>query len=224
MIQGLMQPPCPRSRGIPPAPILRCRSLLFHSSFRMLLGGTMGQGPMRPPYPRQQGDPPCTRSAIEKTDCTNFFPHETSDNGKRAHGHNENEENAGRESLLSHRLFSIVFPGCFASGRRRNAASPWWRQGRIQLAKFQSFICENVCARFSISPGNCLCETDCQFRLWVKGRCPLWGAGAKPRRSPQASPGNCLFDTNCHFRRKGAGVKPRMVPRLLRYITIRMKE
>ena len=176
---------------------------------------------MRPPYPLQQGDSPCTRSAIEKTDCTNFFPHETSGNGKRAHGHNENEENAGRESLLSHRLFSIVFPGCFASGRRRNAAQPVarsvgiqlaksqlsfckgvsaWRLCRSQFAKIQSFICENLCACFFVSPGNYLCDTNCYFRKKGPGAMPLVGCGAKPRMVPHASPGNRMKDTVCCIR------------------------
>ena len=69
----------------------------------------MEQGLMQPPYPppeneagayaapvpRQQGHRPCTLPAMEETYRTYFFPHETSGNGKRAHGRYENEKKSG---------------------------------------------------------------------------------------------------------------------------------
>ena len=69
-----------------------------------------------------------------------------------------------------------------------------------QFAKFQSFFCTDVCACYVVSPGHRLRDMNCQFRHRVKGRCPLWGAGVKPRMVPQSSPGNCMKDTICYIR------------------------
>ncbi len=76
------------------------------------------------------------------------------------------------------------------------------------IRKYAIFICESMCACCSVSLEGCLYKTDCQFRHRVKGRCPLWGAGAKPRRSPHASPGHCLQDTYCNIRYRVQGQCP----------------
>ena len=55
------------------------------------------------------------------------------------------------------------------------------RQCRSQFAKFQPFICENVCACFFVSPGNYLCDTNCYFRRKGAGTMSLLGCGVKPR-------------------------------------------
>ena len=70
---GACAAPVPRTRGIAPGPNLRRRRLLLHSSFRMVLGGTVVQGLTQPLYHRRQGDSPCTRSAKNKTDTQTVF-------------------------------------------------------------------------------------------------------------------------------------------------------
>ena len=81
MGQGAPRPLYPLGRAIGPAPFLRRRRLLLHSSFRMLLGETVEQGPVRPPYPLQQGHRPCTQSAMQKAVFPNIFPHVAWGNG-----------------------------------------------------------------------------------------------------------------------------------------------
>jgi hypothetical protein len=36
-------------------------------------------------------------------------------------------------------------------------------------------------ACFFAAPAHCLQNENCLIRYWVKGQCPLWGAGATPR-------------------------------------------
>ena len=66
-------------------------------------------------------------------------------------------------------------------------------------------LCKSMCACYFVSPGHCSCVENCYFRYWVKGQCPLWGAGAKPRMVPHAAPGNCLSDKNCCIRNRVQG-------------------
>ena len=125
MSRGLCGPRTPCSRAIGPAPFLRYRRRLFHSSFRMWLGDGEA-GACAAPVPPRQGHCPWTRSAIEKTDCINFFPHEALENGKRAHGRYENEENAGGESLLSLPAYFFRFPRMHSiRSAVFHTASPW---------------------------------------------------------------------------------------------------
>ena len=73
-------------------------------------------------------------------------------------------------------------------------------------------LCKSMRACYIVSPGNCLCETDCYFRKTGAGTMSLLGCGAKPRMVPHASPGNCMEDTDCYFRRKGAGLMTLLGP------------
>ena len=137
---------------------------------------------MQPPYPRQQGHRPCTLPAMEETYRTNFFPHDNLGNGKRAHGRNENKEKAGRESLLSPPAFFYCFPRMQkhpdGGVSHRPARGPQCGQ---PTRKNTIFLCEGMCACCFAAPEHCLKNTYCNIWYRVKGQCPLWGAGVKPR-------------------------------------------
>ena len=148
------------------------------------------------PVPLRQGDSPCTLSAMTETAYTICFPHvgwETKENAHttgRPTGAMKMKKKAGQESILSCRFF-LIFPGCksirtavfhtaqpvggsaaansqshnvpFAKGFLRVAVAHPIRKNTFVLGK-------SMCACYFVSPGNCLCETDCYFRKWVQGQ------------------------------------------------------
>ncbi len=93
----------------------------------------------------------------------------------------------------------------FAKGFLRVAVAHPIRKNTFVLGK-------SMCACCFVSPGHCSCVENCYFRLRVKGRCPLWGAGAKPRTAPQSPPGHYLYNMNFCFRKMGAGTMSLLGP------------
>ena len=196
-----MRPLHSRTRGIAPGPVLRCRSLLFHSSFRMLLGETK-QGPMRPPYPGSRAISPAPFLRWKKHIVHTSFRMKLKITEREPTGAMKMKKKAGQESLLSCRFF-LIFPGCKASGRRCfTPPSPWagacgasssqrnnlpLQRGFCVAAvpqpirKYTIFICESMCACCSVSPEHCLCYMNCCFRKKGQGATPLVGCGVKPR-------------------------------------------
>ena len=122
---------------------------------------------MQPPYPRQQGHRPCTLPAMEEIYCTNFFPHETSGNGKRAHGRSENVEKSrsGKYTFLP--VFSH-FPRMQqhpVGGVSHRPARGWLCHTRF--AKFHSFFCKGVSACSSAAPNSQKCNLPLQREFCV---------------------------------------------------------
>ena len=179
-----MRPPYPRTRGIAPGPILRYRRLLFQTSFRVLSEERRSRG-SSPPVPPRQGHRPCTRSATRKTERSNFFPHETSGNGKRAHGRNENEEKSRSGKFTFLPVFSH-FPRMQkhpAGGVSHRPARG--RQCRSHLAKQLLFFCEQVCACCFAAPAHCLQNEDCKSGTGSRGNAPCGvGRGNAPPSFP----------------------------------------
>ena len=85
---------------------------------------------------------------MQKSAFPFVFPHVVLGNEKKAHGRNENKEKAGGESLLSLPAFFYRFPRMHSIRLAvfHTAQPVGGRQWRIQFSKFQSFICENLCA------------------------------------------------------------------------------
>ena len=137
MRQGASRPLYPRARGIAPGPVLRCKSLLFQTSFRVLSEERRSRGLLAPRTPTAGPSalhPFCDRDVLS----TNVFPHVTWGTGTRAHGRYENVEKSrsGKYTFLpvfSHfpRMHSIR-PAVF-----HTAQPVARRQCRSQLAKSQ---------------------------------------------------------------------------------------
>ena len=145
-VQGAARPPVPPAAG-PLALHPTCEEEdCFFKRFSACGLRNGGAGACAAPVPRRQGDSPCTHPAMRKNAFPHFFPHETLGTEKKAHGRYENKEKAGRESSLSPPAFSIVFPGCKASGGWCFTPPARGRQCRSQLAKSQCSFCKGVSA------------------------------------------------------------------------------
>ena len=91
--------------------------------------------------------------------------------------------------------YFFVFPGCFlhpAGGV--HAAQPVVWRSHTRLAILQSSFAYGF-LRVIVTAGNCPLNQPTPSAEWVKGRCPLWGAGVKPRMVPHVTAGNCSFAT-----------------------------
>ena len=129
------------------------------------------------PVPRQQGHRPCTLPAMEETYRTYFFPHETSGNGKRAHGRNENVEKSrsGKYTFLPvfshfHRMQSIRLAVFHRPARGRAPVAHPARKETIYLCKgvsacssaaansqrFNRFLAK-MCVRFTLFHRDVVC-------------------------------------------------------------------
>ena len=192
--RGLLAPRTPRGRAISPAPFLRLRKLNEQGFSACGLGKTE----------REHTEAMKTKKrAVERmhsltASFLSFFP----DAKHPAVGVPHRPARGAAVPQPARKAATFICEGVSACG-----------SAGTQFAKFQSFFCTDVCACYVVSPGPRLRDMNCQFRHRVKGRCPLWGAGVKPRMVSHASPGNCLKDADCCFRRKGAGSMTLLEPR-----------
>ncbi len=189
MRQGASRPLYPHGRGIPPAPVLRRGRLFEQTSFRMWLGETEREptGAMKTMKKGWQGKrafPPA------------FFLF--SPDAKHPVGGVSHRQPVGGRQW---RIQLAKRPSLSAKGFLRVAVAHPIRKNTFVL-------CKSMCACYFVSPGHCSCVENYYFRLRVKGRCPLWGAGVKPRMVPLAPPGNRMKNTDCYFRKKGQGAMP----------------
>ena len=137
------------------------------------------------PCTPQQGHRPCTRSATQKTVFPNFFPHAAwRTNTREPTGSMKTKKRAAERMHSLTASFLSFSPDAKHPVGGVSHRQPVARSAGIQLAKFQSFICENLCACCTVPPGNCLCDKKSRFRKMGAGSMTLLGCGAKPHRFP----------------------------------------
>ena len=90
---------------------------------RTCFGGTE-QGASCPPVPPRQGHRPWTQSAKWLCVKTSCFRVKLGERKSAPTGAMKTEKRRGWKQVSSSAFFA-VFPGCFASGWRRDAAGPW---------------------------------------------------------------------------------------------------
>ena len=240
--QGAPRPHTPRGRAISPAPFLRRRKLFPPSSFRTKLWD-----PKREPTGAMKMQKKAGQESTLSCRFFLIFPG-CKASGRRCftppargwlcHTQFAKSQLAFCKGVSAWRQWRIQLAkiqsssakgflrGGSAAANSQSHNVPF-AKGFLRVAvahpirKNTFVLCKSMCACYVVSPGHCSCVENCYFRYWVKGQCPLWGAGAKPRMVPHAPPRNCMKDTVCCIRNwvqgtalvslLGCGVKPRMV-------------